>query len=63
MVITKHAVTLPYLMKEYKLEPDSAIIDALAIPKFISKLGAFFPQVKPKKGNLIQSFILLTSLI
>ena len=51
MEIAKYAISLLYSKQEYKLDPDSAITDASSILKFISKLGAFFPQVKLKRGK------------
>ena len=56
MVITKYIVSLPHSKKGYKLDPEIVITEDLAIPKFISKLGVFFPQVKPKKKNSIPNF-------
>ena len=51
MAIAKYAVSLLHSKYGYKLDPNSAIKDTLSILKFISKLGAFFPQVKPKWGK------------
>ena len=52
ITIAKYTESLPLSSKRYKLDPSSTITDALSILKFSLKLGAFFPQVKPKKGKL-----------
>ena len=51
IAISKYAVSLPYSMKCYKLDPDIVITKASAIPKFILKLRIYFLQVKLKKGK------------